>query len=304
MTAISLITAASVRSLGLRPAEARAAAQAILKSDRSAKAGDSRRSGGPGATAETAGSISRSAVEAKKEAISRAKTQAREKVERIREELKLIKKIWASNPKEMTKQLARIAKELASAAKEYAKAAKEAGETVQAPAAPAVAPPVSATPEQNSDAGMVAGEGEAKGAGAEEGSETKEPRDEAGRLPEPLPPATRTEAVAAYTTQAAAQARQDEKAVRDQKQSLALDDQDFARLMKGLARKVRELLQETKIKSTFTLKQPLEKSEDYKDADETLKALEKAMDEMETEANAVLNDPVAHAERIAMLRSA
>lgn len=317
MTAISLITAASVRPLelrpvGLRPAEARAAAKAIV---------DAPASGKTAAASEEAQKLSKGAAEARKEAAARAKGQARQKVERLVEELKLIKKIWASNPREMTKQLARLAKQLAAAAKEYMKAAKDAGELVQAPSAPAAASPpaagsgaaVGATDSAQSDqAAAQTGSADVIGEPGPDRAEAMDahPGGDAdaaagdGAEPAAEPAVTRSEAAAAYASRASAQARAEEKEIREERRMLAVGDQDFARLVKGVARKIRDLLQETRVKSAFTLREPLEKSEDYKEADRTLKDLEKEMDKVETDASAVINDPAAHADRIAMIRSA
>jgi hypothetical protein len=198
---------------------------------------------------------------ARQDVRDQAKARAREKVQRLRDELKLLAKLLAGNPKEFARQVARIAKELRAAFKEFAQAHKGDVQdaTVQREAAANDAAEKAASAKAVDE--EPAGE-DATDAAAKETSVEQKP-------------------ASGYAT-----ATVEPRTVEERRRAAGIEDtpeakemKDFIREVRGMLKKLREMLQEAKVKGGETArKQPGEKTDPFEDAEKELKELDKDLD--------------------------
>jgi len=268
-----------------RLADARAAVQALAAAKPPAAPGVA----SPLSANEARQAIDASAKQARLDARGFAKTRARETIERLKKEIELIKRLWAHDAKQMARQLARIGKDLKAAVKDYAKAAKENGEDAAAlrqdltalaasstSNAPAKAQPDTASenakPQQTA---MPPHDAPSENAA----SETPDSADDGGPTTA-APAVTQTQSAAsAYQTQ-----DRNEK-VRELKDRIAEAKGDlvFVAEVRGLIKKIRELMQEAKIKSHFDGRDKADKEEALKVFEKSMADVDEAVGDLETD---------------------
>ena len=219
--------------------------------------------------------------DAKTRAADDQKNRAREMLQRLVEELKLVKKLWAHDLKGMAKQIARIAEQLKEALELY-KDAHEAlhgksGGIVGLPAGVSGLTAVPAAPMET-----AGNEGEAAEADAENSQMEAEALAEQDEV-----------ASAGIEADVGADA---ENGVKSAGQSLGMvyktpkfetyrldqtdeaialsGDFEFMDMVRGVKRKLKETLQDTKEQAMFRLSGKAENSEAFKDAEKALEELD------------------------------
>jgi hypothetical protein len=228
---------------------------------------------------EEAVTIRKSQTALRKEMRDATRTQARQTVERLRKELKLIKSILANDPKQMARAISRIAKELKQALSDYAQVAKENGESFSAAsmgfdAAPPAAPADVA--EENAEASS---DDEASPTSA--GAEANQPQTD--------------KAIAAYGRPA-----DDERAqAKDAAEMEARGDLDFAREVRDLVRKLREALQESKIRHAFNTVDRKGQQQAEDEAAKGLAEVDELNGDMETDIKAAFPGLTVHLQPLA-----
>lgn len=168
----------------------------------------------------------------RKQAGDATRTRVKQTLQRLKDELKLMKQMWAGDPKELARQISRLAKELKSALADYAQAAKDNGDSAGGANAGieiASTPVPAATPD---DSDQTA----AKDQAPAEDKPAQAPAD----------PDT-AKAVAAYGRAA----NDDQAASRADAEMEAKGDLEFARDVHGFIQKLRDALQESKIRHAF-----------------------------------------------------
>ncbi|MEO6339234.1 MAG: hypothetical protein ABIO39_04260 [Caulobacteraceae bacterium] len=159
----------------------------------------------------------------RKEARDATRTRVKQTVQRLREELKLIKQMWAGDPKHLARQISRIAKELKAALADYAQAAKDNGDS-----AGSASMGVDAAPAAPADGDAPTTDDQA-----------------AGKDDKPVVDPDTAKALAAY-----GRAANDDQA-RTDAETEARGDLDFARDVHDFVRKLREALQESRVRHAF-----------------------------------------------------
>lgn len=208
--------------------------------------------------------IRKSQTALRKEMRDATRNQAKQTVDRLRKELKLVKSMLAGDPKQMARAIGRIAKELKAALADYAAAAKENGESFTAAgmgfdAASAAAP--TARPEEGAAASAE------KTPGADQAPTEKAPTDRA---------------LTAYGRPA----DDDRAQAKDAAEMEARGDLEFAREVRDLVRKLREALQESKIRHAFNTVDRKGQQRAEEDAAEDLAEVEEMNMDMEADIKA------------------
>jgi hypothetical protein len=193
---------------------------------------------------------------ARQDARSAMKAQARERAEQLRKEMRLLEKLLAGNPKELARQIARIAKEMRGLLKQFSDVHKA----------------------DVADATMAreSAKAEAQSAGAKSA--------EAGKVND------------APVEKPAAPVRVEPPTLAERQRAAGLEEtveaaemKDFIRELRGMVKKLRDLLQEAKIKAGTALKDPREaneKKDPFELAEEELKQLEKELTDAHQDASA------------------
>ena len=231
----------------------------------SAAAGDAK----PAATAakrdDTAVTTFKSAGALRKEARDATRERVKATVERLKDELKLIKAMWAGDPKALARQIARIAKELKAALADYADAARDNGDSAPAPGANVDASVPSAPDTASGDGDKTATDDPAKSASGGDAA----PAD---------PDAAK--AAAAYGRTAS------DDTARASAVMEARGDLDFAREVHGFVQKLRDALQESKVRHAFNTTDRKGQVEAEDEAAKGLSDVDKFDTQMETDVRA------------------
>ena len=212
----------------------------------------------------------------RKEARDATRTRVKQTVERLKNELKLIKQMWAGDAKGLARQISRIAKELKAAMADYADAAKANGETYSAAAG--VEPSLTSVPSETAPAD----EPEAEAAEQTPDAETKAAPQAGETAEKDAAPQAETDpakAVAAY-----ARTADDGRAkIRSDAEQEAKGDLEFAREVRDFVRKLRDALQESRVRHAFDNRDRKGQETAEKDAAKGLSEVEDALHQMETD---------------------
>ncbi len=261
----------------------------------------------------------------------RKKNEAHEKIERLIKEFKMIKEVWANDPKEMARQLGRIAKQLKEAVKLFSDAAKALGEIgKKGPNISALAAGTPPTSDKTSDdAGSTAGDAEkqvedveaaesasAYAENAEQDTEAAEPKSHfltkhetqtekrAVRLKDLQDgksvndvygkddsASRRNAAQNAYGSQSE---NSDVKWVKakDSPQYMAyIGNMDFINKAREFAKQLKLEFEHAGKKGVFTLPEPPEKTEEFKEAKKEFEELDEDLIDFEKEVKAAMPIP-------------
>ena len=261
----------------------------------------------------------------------RKKNEAREMIDRLVKEFKMIKEVWANDPKEMARQLGRIAKQLKEAVKIFSEAAKALGEIgKKGPNISALAagsPSVSA--KASDDTGSTAGDAEKQVEDAEAAESVSADAENAEQDVEEVEP--KSHFLAKHETQAekggdrlkeledgksvnevygkegdaasrkAAQnaygAQADQSDVKwvkakDSPQYMAyIHNMDFINNVREFAKQLKLEFEHAGKKGMFTLPEPPEKTEEFKEAKKEFEELDEDLIDFEKEVKAAMPIP-------------
>jgi hypothetical protein len=196
-----------------------------------------------------------------------AKEQARVKLQQIRERMNILKKLFGANPKELARALKEVFKELKAAVKEYSDADKQemglSGDTVSG-ALTTPAPSDDASGDEGSDAKTDAASGDPTAADAPAADKTSTDA-------EPIPDPAAKSGASLYDDTV--------RAVRD---TIGADGLEFIKEVRALTQKIHEVLEAARGQARIH-KQDKDTDEAFKQADEALGSLDKAMSDMETD---------------------
>jgi len=185
-----------------------------------------------------------------------AKQQARAKVQSLIERLRIFKKLFSGDPKQMAKALAQLTKELREAVKAYkAAGGQEMGMTGEL-ARGVTTPAPEAAPDETKAT---------QATGETSGEEPEGPGED------------KAEASAVDPAQGGALYEAVKTRMRE---TLAEGDLDFIKEVRGVVKAVRDLLESARTKAMGS-RPDKATQENFKDADEQMKALNKELEDME-----------------------
>lgn len=259
----------------------------------------------------------------------RKKNEAREMIDRLIKEFKMIKEVWANDPKEMARQLGRIAKQLKEAVKIFSDAAEALGEiskkgpNISSIAAGAPAPSVKTADDAETSSQDAEEQAEAiessenVEADAEEiDQDVEEPKShflakhetaeekraerieqlESGKSVNEIygkedTASTRNAAQNAYGTQAEQSDVKWVKAKESPQYFAYLGNMDFINTVREFAKQIKLEFDHAGKKGLFTLPEPPEETEEFKEAKKEFEELDEDLIDFEKEVKASMPIP-------------
>lgn len=258
----------------------------------------------------------------------RKKNEAHEMIERLIKEFKMIKEVWANDPKEMARQLGRIAKQLKEAVKIFSDAAEALGEISKkgpnlSSIAAGAAPPVKTADDAEGSSQDAEKQAEALEASenveadveqidqdvdqpksnflakhetAEEKRSERIEQLEAGKSVNEIygkedTASTRNAAQSAYGNQAEQSDVKWVKAKESPQYMAYLGNMDFINKVREFAKHIKLEFEHAGKKAVFTLPEPPEKTEEFKEAKKEFEELDEDLIDFEKEVKAAMPIP-------------
>ncbi|MBJ7486206.1 hypothetical protein [Brevundimonas sp.] len=224
--------------------------------------------------------------QARKQRLAR-KDQARQQVQVLVERIRTLKQFASDNPQVMAKQLAQIVKQLKSALKAYAEAGGTpppgASTSAAVPAAPAPAASAEKAPASTSPAAEARTAETATGPAEAVETETEAETESAdAEVPDrAAPPSLEETPAAAPASRADVRPGDIYKAMKERiSGSEAAADMTFVKEVRGIGKWIKELLDKAKVQMAF---KPMddEAKTAFEDADEGLKEIDDALDDLD-----------------------